>query len=80
MLSLLKEEKKVVGTKQAERALNSDQVKLVYIAKDADYHVTDRLVDICKDKQIEVIYVDTMKELGKACQIDVNAATVALLK
>ncbi|WDV45429.1 ribosomal L7Ae/L30e/S12e/Gadd45 family protein [Clostridiaceae bacterium M8S5] len=80
MLSLLKEEKKVVGTKQAERALLSDQVKLVYIARDADSHVVNKLVDICKSKNIEVIYVNTMEELGKACEIDVNAASVALLK
>ena len=80
MLSLLKEEKKVVGTKQAERALACDQVKLVYIAKDADNHIINKLTKICRERQVEVVFVDTMQELGKACNIDVNAASVALLK
>lgn len=80
MLSLLKEKKKVVGTKQAERAVVNDQVKIIYIAKDADQYIINKLVKLCTTKNIDIAYVDTMKELGKACGIDVSAASVALLK
>lgn len=80
MLSKLKTDKKVVGTKQVKRALNSKEVEAVFIAKDAESKITDEIVEICNEKQVQVVYVDTMKELGNACGIDVNAATAALLK
>lgn len=80
MLYKLKEEKKVVGTKQAKRALDSDEIKLLYVAKDAEVFVVNELIELCKQKNIEIFYVDTMRELGKACGIDVSAAVVAILK
>lgn len=80
MLSRLKTNNKIVGTKQVKRALNSHNLKAVFIARDAENKVTDEIVVICKDKHIEVIYVDDMKKLGDACGIDVNAAVAALIK
>lgn len=71
---------KVVGTKQAARELKSDNVNKVYIAKDADTHIVKDIIDLCNEKEVDIIFVDTMKELGEACGIDVNAATVAILK
>ncbi len=38
------------------------------------------IIQICAEKQIEVIYVETMGKLGEACNIDVSAASAALLK
>ncbi len=80
MVLELKEYKKTVGTKQAKRAVANDEANSVIIAKDADRHVITELINMCKEKNIEIIYVDNMKELGKACGIDVRAASVALLK
>ena len=80
MLLELKECKKTVGTKQAKRAVVNDEAKSVIIARDADMHVITELVTMCEEKNIRIIYVDNMKELGKACGIDVRAASVALLK
>ena len=80
MLSKLKTNSKIVGTKQVKRALNSGEVEAVFIAKDAESKITDEIAKICNDKQVQVIYVENMKELGSACGIDVNAATAALLK
>jgi len=80
MLSKLKTNNKVVGAKQVKRALNSKEVEAVFIAKDAESKITDEIVKICNDKQVQVIYIDSMKELGNACGIDVKAATAALLK
>lgn len=79
MLSKLDSCNKVVGTKQVKRAIINENVDIVYIAKDADSNVVGDILDICKDKAIEIIYVDTMKELGNYCGIDVNAATAAIL-
>jgi len=35
---------------------------------------------MCQSRNIAVTYVDSMKELGKACGIEVGAATAAILK
>jgi len=43
-------------------------------------HVTKEIADICKEKNIEIIYYDSMKELGKSAGIGVNAAAAAVLK
>lgn len=80
MLLKLKTDNKVVGVKQVKRALNANNVEAVFIAEDAESKVTDEIARLCDEKHVQLIYVDTMKELGNACKIDVNAATAALLK
>ena len=80
MLLNFKEAKKVVGTKQAKRAIINDEVQKMIIAKDADTKLINELVQLCNERSIEVIYVDSMKDLGKACGIDVSAASAAILK
>lgn len=80
MLNTINEQKKVVGTKQAIRAVKSNEVLLMYIAKDAEKHIIKSLINLCDENNIDIIYVDTMKELGEACGIDVSAASVAILK
>lgn len=69
-----------IGTKQALKALNSDLAYAIYIARDAEEHVTRQLIEIATEKDIEIIYVETMKQLGKACKIDVGAATAVIVK
>ena len=79
MLSNLEKNEKVVGTKQVKRAILSGNVQVVFIAKDAEEKVVGDLKTLCNKKNIEIVYVDTMKELGKACGIDISAASAALL-
>lgn len=74
------DKKIVIGKKQTLRALSRDEAQLVYISKDADLHVTKSITDVCSEKNIEVIYFDTMKELGASVGISVNAAAAAVLK
>ena len=38
--------------------------KTIYIAKDADNKLIQHIKP-CKEKNIEIVYVDTMKELGE---------------
>ncbi len=80
MVSRLNVDNKVVGTKQVKRAINNEEAEIVYVAKDADGKIIDEILRACDEKQIEIIYVDSMEKLGEACKIDVNAATAALLK
>lgn len=76
----LKSENKVVGAKQVRRALDSSEAQIVYIAKDADKEVVSDIEKDSKDKRIEILYIDSMRELGEACGIDISAAVAALLK
>ncbi|WP_352419566.1 ribosomal L7Ae/L30e/S12e/Gadd45 family protein [Proteiniborus sp.] len=80
MLTNLKDTKKVVGIKQARRAINNNEVQTMYIAGDAEPKVVHDIIQLCSDKSIEIIYVKSMKELGKACGIEVSAAVAAILK
>ncbi|WP_425449469.1 ribosomal L7Ae/L30e/S12e/Gadd45 family protein [Dethiothermospora halolimnae] len=80
MLSQLKDKKKMVGTKQAKKAVVNGNAEIVFIAKDADTHIVNFLVDLCNKESVKIVYVNTMKELGKACGIDVGAASAVLLK
>ncbi|MDW5299461.1 MAG: ribosomal L7Ae/L30e/S12e/Gadd45 family protein [Sedimentibacter sp.] len=70
----------VVGMKQTLRALARDEAEKIYISKDADLHVTKPIADACKERNIEILYFENMKELGASCGISVNAAAAAVLK
>jgi len=80
VLDSLKTHKKAVGVKQSLNCVEAGNAKAVYIAKDADDKVVAPLKDLCQRKAVTVIYVESMKALGKACSIDVGAAAAALLK
>lgn len=80
MLDSLKYSKKSVGIKQTLKELQKNNVKVVYIAKDADERVVSNIKEFCEKNSITIQYIDTMKQLGVACGIDVGAATVSLLK
>lgn len=71
---------KVVGVKQTVKAIKNNNVKTVYIAKDADNKLIQLVKILIDENSQEVVYVNTMKELGKLCGIDVGAATAAILK
>lgn len=70
--------KVIIGTKQTVKALKNGRAKELIVAKDAEERVTAKAVELAQEMNIPVTYVDSMKELGKACGIDVGAATVAL--
>ena len=76
---LLKGRDKVIGIKQTTKALNHNKVKTLFISEDADKHLIEHIEQIVKEKDVEVIYVDSMKDLGEACGINVGAAVAAIL-
>lgn len=80
MLENLQHEKKIIGIKQTAKALKQDKVKTLYVAEDAEAHLIQQLIELAKGKDIDVIKVESMKKLGKACEIDVGAAAAAALK
>ncbi len=70
--------KKVIGVKQTTKAIKSGEGKIVYIARNADIEIIEAIENLCKEFQLKIEYVDTMKDLGKLCGIDVGAATALL--
>lgn len=68
----------VIGSKQTLKAIKEKQVSEVIIADDADRRVTNKVLLAASENGIPVVKVDSMKKLGKACGIEVNAATVAI--
>lgn len=80
MQRLVQARKKTVGTKQTQKAVEKGQILVVYIARDAEEKVTAPLVGLCKEKGIEVVFVDKMQELGEACGIKVGAASAAVIE
>lgn len=81
MLNALKYEKKIViGTKQTLKAVKEGRASTLFIAADAEKHVTRSVEEAAKETKVEMVRVESMKELGKACGIEVSAAMAAILK
>lgn len=80
MLENLKANKKIVGVKQSVKAVEMGDARTVLIARDADEKVVSNLKELCQRNSVEIVYVDSMRQLGKACGIEVSASAVCLLK
>lgn len=68
----------IIGTKQTLRALKSGHVIEVIVAEDADPRITGNIIQTANEVNVPITKVDSMKKLGKACGIEVGAATVAI--
>ncbi|MGL5951197.1 MAG: ribosomal L7Ae/L30e/S12e/Gadd45 family protein, partial [Cetobacterium sp.] len=69
--------KKKIGIKQCMRYISEGIV--LYVAKDADSKLISPLIQLANEKNIKIVEISTMKELGKMSSIDVNcAATLSL--
>lgn len=69
----------IIGTKQTVKALQSGKAKEVVVAKDADPKVVAKVASAATQVNVPILYVDSMKKLGKACGIEVSAAAVAII-
>ena len=71
---------KVVGVKQVRRALSAGRVKRLYLARDADPHLTQPLAEQAQEQGVEAVWFGSMKELGRDCGIAVGAAVAAAVR
>lgn len=71
---------KVIGIKQCKKAITNREGKILYIAEDADMKLLESLVEIAKQNNIEVRFIESMRILGKMCGIDVGASATMILK
>ncbi|CAM4401184.1 MULTISPECIES: ribosomal L7Ae/L30e/S12e/Gadd45 family protein [Saccharibacillus] len=69
-----------IGTKQTVRAVELGEASEVYVAMDADQRMIAKITSLCVKSGVKITEVETMRELGKACGIEVGAAMVAVLK
>jgi len=77
----LKQAKKIfIGTKQTKKALEKGETQLVFVACDAEKRVTEPILKLCKEKEIELVFIATMEELGCLCGIEVGSATAAIVQ
>jgi large subunit ribosomal protein L7A len=67
----------VIGTKQTTKAVENGKAVEVFVAEDADPRIVSRIVQLCSHKGVKLTKVDTMRNLGKACGIEVGAAMAA---
>lgn len=68
---------KYVGIKEVLKAVKDGEVTRVYIGANAENHVIDELIKTCEEKQIEMVQVETMAELGKMAGIEIGASAAA---
>ena len=69
----------VVGAKQLRKALKAGAVHQVYLAENADPVITEPLAALCREGSVNVSWVRSMAELGKACGIEVGTAAAAII-
>ncbi len=70
----------VVGSKQLRKAVLAGRVSQVYLAENADPSVVDPIAALCADNHIQITWVRSMADLGRACGIDVGAAAAAAVE
>ncbi len=80
MLEDLKHCKKTVGVKQSTKAVENGVASSVIIARDCEQRVVRGIVELCERNSVPITYADSMKQLGKACGIEVEAAVACILK
>lgn len=72
---------KIIGLKQTLRAVQQDRIKTVCVANDLEEYVLNKVAEQCLERAVPLIRLPYgQKELGRACNIEVGAAVVALLK
>ena len=72
--------KKVIGIKQCTKLLKSGEGKVLYVAKDANAKLISPIIQLAKEKNIDIVEITTMKELGKISGIDVKSSAVLTLE
>lgn len=70
----------VVGRKQTLRMIEQGRVSQIFVAKDADFYVIRHVIDAAVSDDIPVKYVESKKQLGHMCGIDIGAAVAGLME
>ena len=60
--------------------LKSNEGKVLYVAKDANAKLISPIIQLAQEKNIDIVEITTMKELGKISGIDVKSSAVLTLE
>ena len=80
MFEKLKNASKVVGTRRLLRAIQAGEIETAYIANDADLFIVRQVKQACNETGTRLVEVDSMKELGQACGVEVKTASAGIRK
>ncbi len=80
MLEMLKNGSKVVGTRRLLRAIQAGEIDTAFVARDADLFIVRQIKAACNEHGVRICEVDTMKQLGQACGVEVKTASAGLKK
>ncbi|HVI85483.1 MAG TPA: ribosomal L7Ae/L30e/S12e/Gadd45 family protein [bacterium] len=71
--------RRAVGASQTAKAIGRGRAAVVFVARDADRRVTEPVLRAAHARGLEVVEVESMVALGRACGIAVGAAVAAVL-
>ena len=54
------------------------EISEVYLAQDADLFIVRQVKDACNQAGVRIVEVDTMKQLGEACGVEVKTASAGI--
>ncbi len=80
MISDAEKERLIVGFKQALRAVKENRAAKIFLANDCESRISAPLEQAASAGETDIFYIDTMKELGAMCGIDVGASCAVVLK
>ncbi len=69
---------RVVGRRETLKLIQRRVAAVVYVARDADRAILSDIEEHCRTHQVPITYVETMRELGQLCGIEVKAACAAV--
>lgn len=76
----LKTAQKVVGLKQSKKAVLQGRANLCFVAEDVDPWMANPFLALCQEQGVEVVKAPSMKELAKACKVEVPTACAVILE
>ncbi len=62
------------------RAIKEGRASKLLVANDAQGQLTRPIIELAAERVVETEYVESMKALGRRCQIDVGAAAAVIIK
>ncbi|MCG7410642.1 ribosomal L7Ae/L30e/S12e/Gadd45 family protein [Paenibacillus sp. ACRRX] len=76
----LQDAKVKIGSKQTLKMVEQGLAIEVYVALDADTKLLNKIVSLCRKRNVKLIEISSMLELGKMCGIEVGAAMAAIVE
>lgn len=73
-------EERVVGLKQTLRLIDEKRIEKVVLAQDSDPYYTNKVLLACKTNGIEIVQIETSKQLATIVGVAVPTAIVGLIK